>query len=29
MELYDLCETAVDRCRDAGQVVFQIVLKYS
>jgi len=28
-ELYDLLETAIDRCRDAGQVVFQIVLKYS
>ncbi len=29
MELYDLMETAIDRCRDAGQVVFQIILKYS
>ncbi len=29
MELYDLVETAVDRARDAGQVVFQIMLKYS
>jgi len=29
MELYDLIETAVDRARDAGQVVFQIMLKYS
>ncbi len=28
-ELYDLVETAVDRARDAGQVVFQIMLKYS
>ena len=28
----DLCETLeriVDRCRDAGNVIFQIVLKYS
>ena len=29
MELYDLVETAVDRARDAGQVVFMIMLKYS
>ena len=29
MELYDLVETAVDRARDAGLVVFQIMLKYS
>ncbi len=29
MELYDLIETAVDRARDAGQVVLQIMLKYS
>ena len=29
MELYDLVETAVDRARDAGNVVFQIMLKYS
>ncbi|MSU45915.1 MAG: DUF47 family protein [Lacunisphaera sp.] len=29
MELHDLVETAVDRARDAGQVVFQIMLKYS
>jgi uncharacterized protein Yka (UPF0111/DUF47 family) len=29
MELYDLVEKAVDRARDAGQVVFQIMLKYS
>jgi len=28
-EIYDLVETAVDRARDAGQVVFQIMLKYS
>jgi uncharacterized protein Yka (UPF0111/DUF47 family) len=29
MELYDLVETAVDRARDAGQVVFMIMLKYA
>jgi uncharacterized protein Yka (UPF0111/DUF47 family) len=29
LELYDLVETAIDRARDAGQVVFQIMLKYS
>lgn len=29
MELYDLIETAIDRCRDAGQVIFMIMLKYS
>jgi len=29
MELYDLVETAIDRARDAGQVVFMIMLKYS
>jgi uncharacterized protein len=29
MELYDLVETAVDRARDAGQIVLQIMLKYS
>jgi uncharacterized protein Yka (UPF0111/DUF47 family) len=28
-ELYELVETAIDRARDAGQVVFQIMLKYS
>ncbi len=28
-EIYDLVEAAVDRARDAGQVVFQIMLKYS
>jgi uncharacterized protein Yka (UPF0111/DUF47 family) len=30
--MLDLCETLeriVDRCRDAGNVIFQIVLKYS
>lgn len=28
-ELYEMMEKVVDRCRDAGNVVFQIVLKYS
>lgn len=28
-ELFDLVEKAVDRARDAGQVIFQIMLKYS
>lgn len=28
-ELYDLVETAIDRARDAGQIIFQIMLKYS
>jgi uncharacterized protein Yka (UPF0111/DUF47 family) len=28
-ETFELVEKAVDRCRDAGNVVFQIVLKYS
>lgn len=28
-ELFEMFEKAVDRCRDAGNVVFQIVLKYS
>lgn len=29
MELYDMVEAAIDRARDAGQVVFMIMLKYS
>ncbi len=28
-ELFEMFEKSVDRCRDAGNVVFQIVLKYS
>jgi uncharacterized protein len=28
-ELYEMMEKVVDRCRDVGNVVFQIVLKYS
>ena len=27
--LYETLETVIDRCRDAGNVIFQIVLKYS
>jgi uncharacterized protein Yka (UPF0111/DUF47 family) len=28
-DLYELLEKAIDRCRDAGNIVFQVVLKYS
>jgi uncharacterized protein Yka (UPF0111/DUF47 family) len=28
-DLYELVERVIDRCRDAGNVVFQVVLKYS
>jgi uncharacterized protein Yka (UPF0111/DUF47 family) len=28
-DLYELFEKAIDRCRDAGNIVFQVVLKYS
>ena len=28
-DLYEILERAIDRCRDAGNVVFQVVLKYS
>jgi uncharacterized protein Yka (UPF0111/DUF47 family) len=28
-ELYDMLEKVIDRCRDEGNVVSQIVLKYS
>lgn len=28
-DMYELLEKAIDRCRDAGKVVFQVVLKYS
>jgi uncharacterized protein Yka (UPF0111/DUF47 family) len=28
-DLYDLLEKVIDRCRDAGNVVLQTVLKYS
>lgn len=28
-DVYELLEKAIDRCRDAGNVVFQVVLKYS
>ncbi len=29
MDLYETLEKAIDRCRDAGNVIFQVVLKYS
>lgn len=29
MDLYNILEKVIDRCRDAGNVIFQIVLKYS
>jgi uncharacterized protein len=29
LDLYDTLERIIDRCRDAGNVVFQVVLKYS
>ena len=29
LDLYETLERIVDRCRDAGNVIFQIVLKYS
>ena len=29
MDLHDILEKVIDRCRDAGNVIFQIVLKYS
>jgi uncharacterized protein Yka (UPF0111/DUF47 family) len=28
-EMYELLEKVIDRCRDAGNVVAQIILKYS
>jgi uncharacterized protein len=28
-DLYELLERAIDRCRDAGNVIFRVVLKYS
>ena len=28
-DLYDLLEKVIDRCRDAGNIILQIVLKYS
>jgi hypothetical protein len=28
-DLYDLLEKVIDRCRDAGNVIFHIVLKNS
>ena len=29
LQLFEMVEKAIDRCRDAGNVVFQIALKYS
>jgi len=29
LQLFEMVEKSVDRCRDAGNVVFQIMLKYS
>lgn len=29
LDLYETMEAIIDRCRDAGNVIFQIVLKYS
>ena len=29
MDLYETLEKVIDRCRDAGNVIFEIVLKYS
>jgi hypothetical protein len=28
-DIYELIEKVIDRCRDAGNVVFEVVLKYS
>ncbi len=28
-DLFEMLEKSIDRCRDAGNVIFQIVLKYS
>jgi uncharacterized protein Yka (UPF0111/DUF47 family) len=28
-DLFELLEKVIDRCRDAGNIVLQIVLKYS
>jgi uncharacterized protein Yka (UPF0111/DUF47 family) len=28
-DVYELLEKGIDRCRDAGYVVFQVALKYS
>ena len=28
-ELYELLEKVIDRCRDAGNIILQVVLKYS
>jgi uncharacterized protein Yka (UPF0111/DUF47 family) len=28
-DIYDLLEKVIDRCRDAGNIILQVVLKYS
>jgi len=28
-DIYEIIEKVIDRCRDAGNVVFEVVLKYS
>jgi uncharacterized protein len=28
-DLYELLEKVIDRCRDAGNIILQVVLKYS
>ena len=28
-DLYELLEKVIDRCRDAGNIILQIVLKYA
>ena len=28
-DIYELLEKVVDRCRDAGNIILQVVLKYS
>jgi uncharacterized protein len=28
-DLYDLLEKVIDRCRDAGNIILQVVLKYA
>ena len=29
LDLYEILEKVIDRCRDAGNIIFQVVLKYS
>jgi len=28
-DIYELLEKVIDRCRDAGNIILQVVLKYS